>query len=149
MAQRPDPTLVSTETFRRLVDAAPGEIEALIRAGTIQRAGPGLVALIPATRAFIERTKAQTRNASLAAAQDAAKAARAEAAELALMVERREMVADADAQAALDHLAGTITTACACLPARATRDLRARTAMDAVLRSVQEAIVDDLMEQSA
>lgn len=144
MTSRPDRTLCTVEIFRRLVEAAPGEVEALIRAGTIQRAGPGCVALIPATRAFIEHVKAKARNASLTTAQEAAKTARAEASELALMVESREMVADDEAQAALDHLVATITSAISCIPARVSRDLPTRAATDAALRSVQAAIADDL-----
>lgn len=145
MAQRPDPTLVSVETFKALVLAAPGEIETLLRAGVIQKAAPGRVALIAATRAFIEHVKSKARNASLAAAQEHAKAARAEASELALQVERREMIPDDDAQACLDHLAAAITSVIACLPSRVTRDLRARAAMDAALRAAQEGIADDLV----
>lgn len=144
MTSRPDPTLCTVETFKVLVMAQPGEVEAMIRAGAIQRAGPGRVALIPATRAFIEHVRSKARNSSLAAAQEQAKAARAEASELALMAERREMVADDEAQAALDHLVAAITSAISCIPARVSRDLPTRAAMDAALRSVQAAIADDL-----
>lgn len=141
---RPDPTLTSIATFAALVEAKPGEIEALIRAGVIQRAAPGNVALIPAVRAYIEHTRSQARNATLASAQEQAKAARAAAAELSLQIERRELVADEDAQAALDHLAGAINTSAASLPARATRDLRARSLIEGALRAALTAASEDL-----
>lgn len=144
MTPRPDPTLVSVETFKALVMAQPGEVEALLRAGVIQKAAPGRVALIAATRAFVEHVRSKARNASLSTAQEQAKAARAEAAELTLQIENRELVPDADAEATLDHLGAAITSAIACLPSRVTRDLRARVEIDAVLRLAQEAIAADL-----
>jgi hypothetical protein len=141
---RPDPTLCSIDTFKALVQAAPGEIEALLKTGAIKHAKPGHVALIAAVRAFIEYTKATARNATLATAQETAKSARAAAAELSLMVERRELVPDEQAQAALDYLAGAIITGITCIPARATRDLRARRQIEDTLRTAQAAIAADL-----
>jgi hypothetical protein len=148
MSSRPDPTLCTIDTFKALVQAAPGEVEALLKAGTIQRAAPGKVALIPAVRAFIEHTKAQARNATLVTAQEAAKSARAEASELSLQIERRELVADEDAQAALDHVAGAIITGTNTIPARATRDLRARSLIEGALRAALTAASEDLQRLS-
>lgn len=144
MTGRPDPTLVTVEAFRRLSGALSGEVESLIRSGAVKRNGPGQIGLVEATRALIEYVKAQAKDANLAAAQADAKAARAEAAELSLAIEARQMIADDEAQAALDHLGGAIVTAIAALPTRATRDLRARAAIDGVLLEVQAQIADDL-----
>lgn len=145
---RPDPTLCTIDAFKRLVEAAPGEVEGLLKAGAIKRAKPGHVALIQATRAFIEHTRSQARNATLATAQEQAKAARAAASELSLQIERRELVPDEQAQAALDHLAGAIITGITCIPARATRDLRARRQIEDTLRTAQAAIAADLEAMS-
>lgn len=141
---RPDPTLTAIATFAALVQVKPSEIESLIRAGTIQRAAPGKIALIPAVRAFIEHTRSQARNATLATAQETAKSARAAAAELSLMVERRELLPDHEVQAALDYVAGVIVTGITCIPARATRDVRARRQIEDTLRTAQAAIAADL-----
>lgn len=145
---RPDPTLTPIATFAALVQVKPSEIESLIRAGTIQRAAPGRVALIAAVRAFIEHTKAQARNSTLVSAQERAKSARAAAAELSLMVERRSLVPDEEVQACVDHVAGAIITGITCTPARVTRDLRARRLIEDTLRTAQAAIANDLKVMS-
>lgn len=144
MANRPDPTLVSPQTFARLSGAQPGEIETLLRTGVIRRAGPGKISLVEATRALIEHVKSCARDASLVAAQAEGKTARAEAAELALLVENRELIPDEQADAAVDHVAGAIITAISCIPARASRDIHTRAQMDANLRTIQDQIAKDL-----
>lgn len=145
---RPDQTLCSIDTFKALVQAAPGEIEALLKTGAIKRAKPGFVALIPAVRSFIEYTRAQARNATLTSSQEQAKSARAAAAELSLMVERRELIPDEDAQTALDHLAGVIVTSTNIIAPRVTRDLRARAVIGEALRVALTAISADLEAMS-
>lgn len=145
---RPDPTLTPIATFAALVQVKPSEIESLIRAGTIQRAAPGKVALVQATRAFVEHTKGQARSATLATAQETAKSARAAAAELSLMVERRELVPDEQVQACVDHVAGVIVTGITCIPAATTRDIRSRRLIEEVLRGAQAAIAADLQRLS-
>ncbi len=144
MTGRPDPTLVTVEAVRRLSGALPGEIESPIRSGAIKRAAPGRISLVEGVRALIRHVRAQTRDASLAAAMADARAARAESSELALAIEARQLIADDEAQAALDRLVGAIVTAISALPPRATRDLRARAMIDGVLREVQTQIADDL-----
>lgn len=144
MTGQPDSVLVSIDAFTRISGARPGEIESLIRSGAIKRAAPGRISLVGGVRALIQNVRAQARDASLAAAQADARSARAEASELALQVECRELIADDEAQAATDHVAASITTAIAALPARASRDLRARAAIYGVLRGVQAKIADNL-----
>lgn len=148
MTGRPDPTLLTVEAFRRLSGALPGEIESLLRSGTIKRAAPSKVFLIEATRALIQHVRSVARDASLVAAQADARAARAESSELALAIEARELVPDDQVEAALDHLVGQITTCVASMPARATRDLSSRAIMDGVLRQAQAQIADDLAVRS-
>lgn len=147
MTYRPDPTLVSVEAFARLSGALPGEVEELLRSGAVRRAAPGKVSLIEATRALIHHVKSGARDASLATAQADARDARAEATELALQIERRDLIVDDDAQAAIDHIVGQIVTITGSLPARATRDLSARAVINDTLREVQGQVAADLKSQ--
>lgn len=139
-----DQTILTFEAFRRLTGAQPGEIEELVAHGILRQTEPGQIGLVAGVGAYINHLKARARNATLSSAAIAARDARAEASELALRVARRDLIADGEAEAALDYLASVIVGEATGLPARATRDLRARAAMDAALRSALTAISNDL-----
>lgn len=146
---RPDPTLVSVETFRKLVSAGPGEVEALLKSGTLRRAAPGRLALIEATRAYIGHVRATARDATAAAAQADARQARAEASELSVSIQNREVIPDADADAALLHICGAVLEVVAGLPARVSRDRGDRAVIEDALRAAQTALCDELAELAA
>lgn len=99
--------MISVAGLRALCDAKPGEIEALVR-GRLLTARAGKVSLVAGVRAYLDQIRATTKSASLAAAQDASRAARAEAAELALAVDGHRLVRLADADDAMARLCGTI-----------------------------------------
>lgn len=147
--QRPDPTLVSIETFRKLVQAGPGEVEGLLKSGTLKRAAPGRLPLIEAVRAFISHTKAQAKDASAAAAQADARAARAEASELSLALQDRTLIRDEEADAALLAVVGAILETLSGLPARVSRGRLDRSVIEDTLRAAQAAIADDLAALAA
>lgn len=144
MAARPDPTLVTVETFRKLVQAAPGEVEGLLKSGTLRRAAPGRLPLIEATRAFIAHVRATARDASAASAMADAKSARAESAELTLQVQQRELIRDEEAEAALLAVVGAVLETLSGLPARVTRDRADRTPIEEALRATHSCIANDL-----
>lgn len=141
---RPDPTLVSIETFRKLVQAAPGEIESLLKSGTLRRAAPGKLALIEATRSYIAHVRATARDASAASAMADAKAARAEASELSLAIQDRTLIRDEEADAALLAVVGSILETFGGLSARVSRDRADRGLVEDALRAAQEALADEL-----
>lgn len=144
--EQPAQTLLSIEAFRRLVGAAPGEVEDLVSRGVLPQPEPGQIGLVLGVAAYLSHLKARARDASLSKAATEARDARAEASELALAVARRDVIPDDQAEAAVDHLCAVITRELGGLPARATRDLRARAAMEATLRGTLTAIADDLAE---
>lgn len=136
---RPAETMVSVAVLRRLCGAAPGEIEALIRSrALIARAGK--VSLVAGVRAFLDAIRATAKSASLSAAQDAARGARADAAELALAVDARRLVQKAEAEDALAHLCGAIMSRTFTISARATRDVRERRVIEDAIRVAQQEI---------
>lgn len=139
-----DVTILTVEAFRRLTGAQPGEIEELVTRGIVHQPEPGQIGLVAGVGCYIGHLKARARNATLSGAAIAARDARASASELALSIARRDLIADGEAEAALDYLASVIVGEATGLSARATRDLRARAAMDAALRSVLTAISNDL-----
>lgn len=140
MADKPVPVLVLLSEFARLVGAEPGELEGLARARRFPRAEAGRVSLVEATRAYIAALRERARDASLLAAQERARAARAAAAELSVAVERRELIPTDDADAAVQFVAGVVNSVAHGLPARATRDLRARRAMEKAIREALESL---------
>jgi hypothetical protein len=146
MANEQGQTLLSLEAFRRLVGAAPGELEDLIARGVLHQPQPGQIGLVSGVAAFLAHLRARARDATLSRAATEARDARAEASELALAVARRDAIPDDQAEAAADFLCATITRELTGLPARATRDLRARAAMDEVLRAALIGIATDLAE---
>ncbi|RID91621.1 hypothetical protein D2N39_13065 [Gemmobacter lutimaris] len=143
-SEQPGQTLLSLEAFRRLVGAAPGELEDLIARGVLHQPQPGQIALVAGVAAFLAHLRARARDATLSRAATAARDARAEASELALAVARRDAIPDDQAEAAADFLCATITRELSGLPARATRDLRARAAIDQALRQALVGIADEL-----
>lgn len=148
MTERPAETLVTTAALRALTGAAPGEIEALVKSKLIAVSG-GKTSLVPAIRAYLDQIRSTARSASLAAAQDAARSARADAAELALAIDARRLVRDADAQDAIAHVCGTVMRTTYTIAARATRDIRERRAIEAAVNDMQLAIARDVRNVEA
>jgi hypothetical protein len=145
-SEQPGPTLLSLEAFRRLVGAAPGEVEDLVSRGVLPQPEPGQIGLVLGVAAYLSHLKTRARDATLSQAATAARDARAEASELALAVARRDVIPDDQAEAAADFLCAVITRELTGLPARATRDLRARSTMEAALRAALTGIAGDLAE---
>ncbi|MBL8563874.1 MAG: hypothetical protein JNN06_16525 [Gemmobacter sp.] len=139
-------TLLTVEAFCRLVGAAPGEIDDLITRGVLHKPQPGQIGLVAGVGAYIADVKARARDATLSQAATAARNARAEASELALAVAHRELIPDEEAETAVDFLCAVITRELTGLPARATRDLRSRAAMEAALRAAMTDLAGDLSD---
>lgn len=129
-------TMISVVALRALCDAKPGEIEALVR-GRLLTARVGKVSLVAGVRAYLDQIRASTKSASLSAAQDASRAARADAAELALAVDGRRLVRVADADDAMVRLCGSVMSRTYTIPARVTRDVRDRRLIEVAVREVQ------------
>ncbi|PYF12984.1 hypothetical protein C8J30_101369 [Rhodobacter viridis] len=140
---RPTAT-ITISGLRRLTGAEPGEIEALIGAGQIDRPDGDRVPMISAVQSYLAHLRETSRNASASAAMARARDARAEASELALAIARRDLIQDSEAETATDFLCGVIADQIGGLPARCTRDMRDRRAIEDALRKVQEAIAADL-----
>ncbi len=136
---RPAETLISVAALRKICGAKPGEIEALIRSrALIARAGK--VSLVAGVRAYLDAIRATAKSASLSAAQDAARGARADAAELALSIDARRLVQKAEAEDAVAHLCGAVMSRTFTIPARATRDVRERRVIEDAIRVAQQEI---------
>lgn len=139
------PTATITLTgLRKITGAEPGEIEALIAAGTLPALDGDKLPMVEAIHAFLAHLRETARNASASAAQARARDARAEASELALAISRRDLIPDAEAEVACDFLCGVISDRIGGLPARVTRDLRDRRLIEEVLRAAQDGIAQDL-----
>jgi len=145
---RPSTTTIQVPAFAELVETSEATIRDLIRRGVLPKAAAGRLPLIEAVRGMIQHVRSEARDATLSAAQEGARAARAEAAELSLAVEQRTLVPDEDAQAALDYVCGAVVTSITGMSARVTRDPHHRRRIDAALLAAQTAIADDLDRQA-
>lgn len=138
--------MITLAGLRRLTEAAPGELEGLIAAGTLPALDGDKLPMVEAIHAFLHHLRDENRTASASAAMARARDARAEASELALAVARRDVIPSAEAEATTDYLCGAISEAIGGLPARVTRDMRERRAIEDALRRAQEAIAADLAQ---
>lgn len=139
MADRPTEMLVTVDIFRLICGAEPGEVEGLIRSRQIT-VRDGRVSLVAATRAFLDDIRSTTRDASLTGAQAEARAARAEASELALDIETGKLVPDAVSDECVQAIAGAVLREFSSLPAIATRNVAERRAIANLLYDAQTAL---------
>lgn len=143
MTTRPTAT-ITISGLRRLTEAAPGELEGLIAAGTLPAMDGDKLPMVEAIHAYLGHLREASRNASASAAMARARDARAEASELSLAIARRDVIQASEAETACDFLCGVISEAIGGLPARVTRDLRDRRAIEDALREAQDRIAQDL-----
>ncbi|MHC9236622.1 hypothetical protein ACX9MO_13390 [Pseudooceanicola sp. 502str34] len=139
----PEQVHVPISTLRRITGAEPGQIEVLIKARAISQKD-GHVPLVAGVRAFIEAIRVQAREASLTAARDEARDARAEAAELDLLLDERGLVPEEDAQDALAAVCGAITSELNIIAARTTRDISVRRVVEDVLHELQRDLAQEI-----
>lgn len=125
-------------------DPAAGILARLVASGRIARDASGRVPLAEAVPVFFDTLRADLRAMTATAAAERARGARAEAAELRLSEARRDLVPGEDAEGAVDALCGEINASFAALPARVTRDPRARRRVDEIARAAQAALARDL-----
>lgn len=130
---------VPVTTLRRVCADDDGVIQRLIQGRQIS-VQDGKVSLVAGARAYLDAIRSEARSASLTAARDGAREARAEAAELALLIDERAMVDDADASAALAAVCGTVTSEIAIIAARTSRDMAVRRVVEDVLHTTQQEI---------
>lgn len=136
MNDRPNSMMVPIATLRRVCGADAGEIEGLIRSRQIT-AKAGKVSLVSGVRAYLDAVRSEAKNSSLAAARQEAQEARAEAVELDLDLDENRLVDDDAAQVAVADLCGHILKEFHSIPARVTRDLHQRRAIEAALHEAQ------------
>lgn len=140
---------VALGTLRKTLgdDPATGVLARLVASGRI--AAPdakGRVPLAEAVAAYFDTVRADMRAATLTAAVERARAARAESAELKLAESRRELVPAEDAEAAIDALCGAVLSGLTGLPARVTRDIPTRRRIEALAHAAQTALARDLAQ---
>lgn len=136
-AARPEMRL-AFDSFARLCGAERSEIDALVRQRRIAVSADGTVSLVQGVRAFLESIRDTARAASLTDAADAARAARADAVELALAVDQRMLAPEAVAHEAVLGITGAINAAAAAIAAASTRNL---IEMQAIRAEVHECLL--------
>jgi phage terminase Nu1 subunit (DNA packaging protein) len=134
-----DAMQVPVATLRRVCGDDDGVIQRLIQSRQIA-AKSGKVPLVAGVRAYLDHIRAEARNSSLAAARQEAQEARAEAVELDLDTDEGRLIDDDAAQVAVADLCGHILRVFHSIPARVTRDLHQRRAIEAALHEAQTAL---------
>jgi hypothetical protein len=131
-----DAVQVPVATLRRVCGDDDGAIQRLVQSRQIA-VKSGKVPLVAGVRAYLDAVRAEARNSSLAAARQEAQEARAEAVELDLDMDECRLVDDDAAQVAVSDLCGAILKEFLSIPARVTRDLHQRRAIEAALHEAQ------------
>ncbi|WP_417264543.1 hypothetical protein [Celeribacter sp.] len=145
MNNQPNTMMVPIATFKRVCGDTEGLVQRLISSRQIV-AKNGKVALVSGIRAFLDEIRAEARNSSLAAARQEAQAARAEAVELDLDMDDGRLVDDDAAQIAVANVCGAILREFHSIPARVTRDLRHRRAIETALHEAQTELAKGFTE---
>lgn len=135
------------DVLMRLLDDDPasGILARAIASGHLVPDALGRVMLAEAVPMFFDSLRADLRAATATAAVERARAARAASAELRLAEARRDLIPTEDAEAAVDHLCGTVLTALAGLPARITRDMKVRRMIEDSINQCRRAIAEEVL----
>lgn len=139
MTDKPSHLMIPIAALRRICGDDGGVIQRLVQSRQIT-AKSGKVPLVAGVRAYLDHIRAEARNSSLAAARQEAQEARAEAVELDLDMDEGRLVDDDAAQVAVADLCGHILREFHSIPARVTRDLHQRRAIEAALHEAQTAL---------
>jgi hypothetical protein len=140
-----DAMQVPVATLRRVCGDDDGVIQRLIQSRQIA-AKSGKVPLVAGVRAYLDHIRSEARNSSLTAARQEAQEARAEAVELDLDMDEGRLVDDDAAQVAVAELCGAILKEFHSIPARVTRDLHQRRAIESALHEAQTALAKGFTE---
>lgn len=129
-----DRDTITAAAFARLVGATQGEMDALIGAGALpQPTGRNRrLPLRQAAAAYLGHLRAHLVTARAGASASRAQDARAEAAALALAVDRRELLDADDVDAAVAFVCAEIRNRFDIIPTRSTRDLAPRRVLTSV-----------------
>ena len=137
-------TLVSTKELSRLFSDQEDLLGKLIASGEVSEVMPGEVELVQAVQVYLAALRSELAANTATAAAEAARAARADAATLRLQERRREVVAVEECDVVLAYLCGVINSTLTALPARATRDVRARRGVEGVVFALRSRIAKDV-----
>lgn len=131
---------VKTAELAAIFADSEGRLKRLVATGTIKELSRGRVGLVEAVRAFLDDLRAEVAENSATRAGEAARSARADAAQLRLAERRREVIPVEDAEAAIDFMAGEVNSSLIVLPARVTRDVRDRRKLDELVFALRARI---------
>lgn len=132
------PDIVSVDDFADLLGVTPRTVRNYIADGTVTSPQRGKVAIRASIRALIERSSKPKEVSALDKAREAAVRARAEATDQRRRREARDLIDLADAIEAIDLATGVFVSAIESVPARATRDVRDRAALEAAVYAARE-----------
>ena len=138
--------LVPADQVRKLLGDLPGGIlDRLVAAGRITPPdNQGRIDLVQALPSFFKELRIELRASTATAASELSRLARAASTELRLAEARRDLIETDDADAAVDHLCGTISTTLGGLPARVTRDVPTRRRIEQAVHQVQAQLARNL-----
>ncbi len=125
------PEAIGAGALGRMLDVSAQFLGNLLRDGHIHRAAQhGHYQLEASVRGYVHFLRENRKTTSKTAAAQRLQEARADEVQLRVAERQRELIPIEDAEAALDHLLGTVRAELAGLPARVTRDLPTRRLID-------------------
>ncbi|WP_245501734.1 hypothetical protein [Mesorhizobium sp. M2A.F.Ca.ET.039.01.1.1] len=133
----------------RLLMISEERVRQLVKAGYIPKSARGVYPLVGAIQGYIRSLKDDQKNTSKTAGDSRVRDARAQEIEIRIAEKRRELIPIEDATAALDKTLATVVAELAGLPARVTRDVPTRRAIEKELDAARNRMAASLRASAA
>jgi hypothetical protein len=141
--------LVSGNELARHMFMSRQNVDALVTSGVIERRGDGKFDQAQCRRLYVKHLQSERRGNARAEADAALSRSKARMLQLKIGVAERELMQVDDALATIDVLCGLFLTKLGDMPARCTRDLTVRRAIEKVTREIRDEIADEYAKKSA
>ena len=135
MSEEKQADIITTKQAAQLIKTSDERIRQLCKDGWFQKQGHGKYHLVAVVQGYIAFLKDAERRASKSAASSRMQDLKTEKAALELQVAQRELLPRDDLYAASDFISATVKNEMLGLPARLTRDLDERAAIDNEVRN--------------
>ena len=135
MSEEKHADIITTKQAAQLIKTSDERIRQLCKDGWFQKQGHGKYHLVAVVQGYIDFLKDAERRASKSAASSRMQDLKTQKAALELQVAQRELLPRDDLYAASDFISATVKNEMLGLPARLTRDLDERAAIDNEVRN--------------
>lgn len=131
------PDEISVEDFAKMIGVTPRTVRNYVAEGTVTAGGRGKVRLVESVRGVIDAAKVARPDSLLDKARARALDARTRSQEIRAAREEKTLIEMDEAMALVEDLTGLFVAAIESVPARYTRDMKVRLALEQVVFDVR------------